>query len=327
MTDLFDAATDFFALRAAARRAALGHWRGHDAAWFLADLEVQVLQLQRELRAGAYQPGPFRTFHIRDPKPRTISAAPFRDRVVHHALCVVMEVEFERFAVFDSYACRPGKGNRAAVWRTQHHARRWPWFAKLDVLHCFETIPIDRLLDRLSRRFDDARLLEAVEVVLRAGANADGLGLPIGNLTSQHFANFYLGAVDHFAQSELRVGAWCRYMDDMLLFGPDRATVRAHAEAISTFLEDALGLREKQAARRMAPVHTGVPVLGFRVWPQRIRLDGARRRRLLKKLRWLESANLPAGELQHRAGSLVAWAEHGDTRGLLASMTTVVRPV
>jgi len=319
VTTPFEQATDFFSLRDAARRAARGHWRGHDAARFLADLELHALQLQRELRAGTYRPGPFRTFRIRDPKPRTISAAPFRDRVVHHALCAVMEPTFERYAVFDSYACRRGKGNRAAVWRAQRHARRWAWFAKLDVLHCFETIPIDRLTTRLVRRFDDHRLLETVERVLRAGADERGVGLPIGNLTSQHFANFYLGAIDHFAQSERRVGAWVRYMDDMILFDRDRSRVRAHADAIAAFMAERLGLQEKLSARRKAPVSDGVPLLGFRIWPRRLRLDGARRRRLLGKLRWLEGAGLPPGERQHRAGSLVAWAEHGDTRGLLAS--------
>ena len=121
---LFEQVADFHALRTAAVRAARGKRRQPEAAAFLADLEPEVLRLQRELLAGAWRPGPYRTFAITDPKPRTISAAPFRDRVVHHALCAALEPVFERYAVFDSYACRPGKGTLAALRRAQAHARR-----------------------------------------------------------------------------------------------------------------------------------------------------------------------------------------------------------
>lgn len=140
MGALFDEVADFWTLRSAARKAALGcGTRSPAAARFLAELEGEVLALQRELRGGSYRPGALRTFPIREPKPRVISAAPFRDRVVHHAVCKIMEPRLEELADPDSFACRRGKGTLRALWRVQQHARRWPWFAKLDVLHCFET--------------------------------------------------------------------------------------------------------------------------------------------------------------------------------------------
>jgi len=315
-------ATEFHALRAAARKAARGHKGKPETAAFLCALETEVLQLQRELRSGSYRPGTFQTFRIRDPKPRTISAAPFRDRVVHHALCAAMEPTFEARADPDSFACRVGKGNRAAVWRLQRLTRVWPWYAKLDVERYFETLPLGSLLGLLHTLFDDGSLLQAVEVVLRAGCGDGETGLPIGNLTSQHFANLYLGELDRFARAS-GVGGLVRYMDDIVVLGRDKASVVGFARAMSSHME-ALGLREKASAHRLGPVHIGVPYLGFRVWPHRIRVDRAARHRLLQKLRRPPDA-LSDSELQARHTSLVAWADHGDAQGLLSSVAPEAR--
>lgn len=267
----FDEVTAFFTLRRAARRAARGSRGSPGAAAFLCELEAEVLALQRELRAGAYEPGPFTTFPIREPKPRLISAAPFRDRVVHHAVCAVLEPELEREADPDSYACRRGRGTLAAVHRIQAHCRRWPWFAKLDVHHCFETVDLSVLRGLLIQRFPDPPLLDVLDRVLDRGAGPDGRGLPIGNLTSQHLANLLLGEVD-------------------------------------------------REARRLAPVHAGVPALGFRVWPRRIRLDGARRRRVLRRLRRqgraVEAGLLSESEAARSAGAWIGWVGQADTLGL-----------
>jgi RNA-directed DNA polymerase len=315
-------ASDFFALRRAARRAARGHSRSPEVAAFLVELEVECLRLHRELREGSWQPGGFRHFRIRDPKPRTISVAPFRDRVVHHAVCAALEPVFEAHATDDSYACRIGKGNRAMVWRVQALSRRYPWFAKLDVRHYFETVPVARLTRLLRCDVRDRPLLVVLERILDAGSQ-DGLGLPIGNLTSQHFANHYLGSVDRFVRDDLGL-PWCRYMDDMFVFASGRADAHVAAQSVAAHLA-ALGLREKREARRVAPVAVGVPVLGFRVWPQRVRLDGARKRRALASLRAVERGAVGPRAGQARAQAVVAWCAHGDTRGLIGGR--VVREV
>lgn len=315
----FDTATDFWTLRTAARKAARGCRHSAEAMHFLTELESEVLALQAELRQGAYQPGPFHTFRIRDPKPRTISAAPFRDRVVHHGLCMAMEPVFEAEADPDSYACRPGKGTRAAIWRIQHFSRRWPWFAKLDVHHCFETTHLPTLQAMLRARFDDPPLLAVFDRVLTCGAHTPGRGLPIGNLTSQHLANFLLAPLDQTARA-LGVGGWVRYMDDMFVFGPNRQTVSRQADAVAHVLAIRLHQREKAAARRVAPVHSGVPALGLRIWPHRKRLDAARRKRLHRHLRRLERAHrsdcADPEALARSAASIIGWAEQADTRGL-----------
>ena len=139
---LFEQVVDFESLLQATRRAARAGGSGltAEAARFVADLEASCLSLQRELLSGSYLPGAYRTFMIHEPKPRLISASPFKDRVVHHSLCAVLEPHFERLAIYDSYACRRGKGLHRAVDRAQRFTRRFSAYLKFDVQHYFETI-------------------------------------------------------------------------------------------------------------------------------------------------------------------------------------------
>jgi hypothetical protein len=317
--NLFEGVVDFGALGAAARRAARRKRLTREAAHFLLELEPEVLALERELARGTYRPGGYRTFEVRDPKPRTISAAPFRDRVVHHALCAGLEPVLEGYAIGGSYACRRGKGTLAAIERAQVLARRHPWFLKLDVRRYFETVDHAVLEALLRRKLKDRRLLALCDRVIEAGApgSEPGKGLPIGNLTSQHFANFYLGALDHHVVQLVRPGAYVRYMDDLLLLGADKATLRIAEAQVTAFLAERLGLEIKREASRLAPVSTGVPFLGFRVWPRLVRLDAPRARRFRRRMRCLEQRH-EAGALDEAAwarsaAGLCGWAEHADT--------------
>jgi RNA-directed DNA polymerase len=314
--------TDLWSLRAAARRAARGLSRRQGAAAFLCELDAECLQLQRELRGGTYAPGPFHHFRIRDPKPRRISVAPFRDRVVHHALCAALEPVLESVADPDSYACRKKKGTHAALARVRGLVRAHSWFAKVDVHHCFETMDVERLLARLAPLIDDPATVDAAARIVRGGA-IHGRGLPIGNLTSQHFANLALGALDAHARS-LRVGGYVRYMDDVLVFGASLDEVRAYADALGEAMGSLLAQAEKRAARRVGQVHAGVPFLGYRVWPGLVRLDGARRRRFLARVRGFARAvaagHMPEADAARRAGAAVAWVAHADTLRLRQSL-------
>jgi len=183
---LFDAMVGFGSLRDAALRASRGKRLSRDAAGFLAELEREILALQRELVSGTYRPGPYRTFMVLDRKERLISAAPFRDRVVHHAMCAVMEPAFERHAIAHSFACRPGRGTSAALAAARRFARSTRWFLKMDVKKFFETLDHEILKGMLRRLFKDRRLLEIADRFIDAGAPEcpPGRGLPIGNLTT-----------------------------------------------------------------------------------------------------------------------------------------------
>ncbi len=318
---LFERVVDFHGLCRAARRAARGKRLSQQAADFLLNLEPEVLQLERELLAGVYEPRPYRTFRIRDPKPRLISAAAFRDRVVHHALCAALEPVFERAATGDSFACRPGRGQHAALARVRRETRRHPWFVKLDVEHFFETADHGVLRRLLRRHLKDRRLLALCDRFIDAGCpgSPPGKGMPIGNLTSQHFANFYLSPLDHFVRRTLRAPAYVRYMDDMLCFGPDKVAVRQWRDGVEAFAARELSLRLRPDAERLGPVRVGVPFLGFRVWPGLVRFDAARARRLRRRLRGL-SRVADDDERARRVQSVVGWAAQGDTARLRASV-------
>ena len=321
---LFEKVVSFDALCAAARRAAKGT-RSMESLRFLFELEPEVLRLQRDLVEGTYRPGSYRVFQIADPKPRRICAAPFRDRVAHHALCAALEPVFERYAIDDSYACRKGKGVLAAIRRAQELACRQPWFVKIDVARYFESASHLVLLGALGRQVKDRQVLDLVEVFVRAGAPGSpaGRGLPIGNLTSQHFANFYLGSMDHFALEVVGARGYLRFMDDAVAFGRDRAEAHRLRDELSEFIEGRLLLRVKESATVVDRVAAGVPLLGMRVWPQLVRLDGYRvrrwRRRMRQQGRSVAEKRQAEEEVAKSAQSVVAWAAQADSLRLRSS--------
>jgi len=319
---LFERVTAWGNLCDAARKAARGKTSRPAVARFLFYLEPELLALQEELLAGWWQPRPYSTFDIRDPKPRRISAADFRDRVVHHALMNVLDPYFERALFAHSYACRRGKGTHAAVLYAQRQARRYPYFLKGDVDRCFETVDLGVLKALLRRLFKDRRLLELLDRIIDAPGSTTqpGRGLPIGNLTSQYFANHLLGELDRFVKETLRVTGYLRSMDDFLLFGLDKPGLHRQLARIRGFLAESLGLRLKEEVSFVAPVRAGIPFLGFRVFPGMVRLQGARWRRMRRKIRRREQAfrdgEITAEELSCSVRSSIAHLEHAATRRL-----------
>jgi RNA-directed DNA polymerase len=320
----------FWALWEAARRAAKGKRRAGSTARFFDALEPNLRSLERELLGGHYTPSPYRTFRIHDPKPRTISAAEFRDRVVHHALCRVLEPRLEALSLPWSFACRPGRGVHAALRHARRQSQRHRYCLKMDVLHFFETIAhasLKRLLRPL-RMDAQTRRLCALLIDHGAPGSEAGRGLPIGNLTSQHLANHALRPLDQLLQRGLRVGGWCRYMDDVLVFDDDKARLwEAQAQA-QALLRARLGLSLRPEVTRVAPCAEGIAFLGFRVFPGLVRLDASRKRRLGRRLRALQRGlDMGAWDEEYaarRAQSLLGWVSQAQTlslrRALLAQM-------
>ena len=295
-----------------------------DFAW-----ESELLRLQRDLVAGTYAPGPYRHFLIHDPKRRTISAAPFRDRVVHHAVVNVLEPLFERRFIHDSYACRRGKGTHRALDRAQSFLRRHAYFLKTDVVKFFPSVDHEVLLGVLRHTVGDSRLLELLERILASGAGvpdaeaAPGLfpgddprgpprpsGLPIGNLTSQFFANVLLDPVDHLVRDRLGIPGYVRYCDDLVLFADTKARLRQGQGELEGRLA-ALRLRLHANKTQVRPSGCGLKFLGFVLWPGQRRLQQGGLARFNRRLRlW---ARLRArGLLPARAvaRSLQAWRAH-----------------
>jgi hypothetical protein len=324
------------------RRARKGKRGREPAASFEFNLEANLVRLQRELRDKTYRHGAYNSFHIHDPKRRLISAAPFRDRVVHHALCRVIEPLFERRFVFDSYANRVGKGTHRALDRCQAFARRFRYVLPFDVRQFFPSIDHGVLRATLSRVIADPDVMWLVERILESGVGVlseeyemvwfpgDGLwaalrprGLPIGNLTSQFWANCYLDPFDHFVKRALRCGkqrgGYLRYVDDFLLFADDKTTLWAWREAAVAYLADLrLTIHGNRAQPR--PVTEGMPFLGFVIYPTHRRLKRRNVVNYRRRLRGLVAAH-QAGEISddQLAASALGWINHaryGDTWGL-----------
>jgi RNA-directed DNA polymerase len=192
---------------------------------FNARLEENLLELQRELETRRWQPGPYRDFYVQEAKRRLISAAPYRDRVVHHALCNVVEPLFEKTFIYDSYACRKGKGTHAAADRYTDFSRRARYVLKCDVSRYFASVRHDILFDMFKRKIGDRKTLWLLEQVIRSRGDEgllwpSGRGIPIGNQTSQFFANLYLNGFDHWMKEDMGCRLYIRYVDDQLLVGP-----------------------------------------------------------------------------------------------------------
>lgn len=297
-----ETATELPALLAATQRAALGKRQRPEVARFLMDAERECLRLQRALRLPpdspeAWRPGPAYSFDIRDPKPRRITALPFVDRVVHHALCAVIEPRLTRYAIYDSYACQVGKGQHAALARAQRFvvASRGGWAFRGDVTSYFASIPHEPLLDLLMRRVADRELVERLERIVRAYPAATGRGLPIGALTSQHLANLYLGALDHYIKDDLGVRRYLRYMDDWLAVGDRDAMLELRGQ-VEAYLRERLLLKLNPRTSNVLPLRDGVPLLGMRVYEAVIRMRPERWRRFRRTQRAVAEA-LQAGEL------------------------------
>ncbi len=324
---MFDRVACWENLLSAYKKASRGKRSRPDVAAFEYRLEDNLLALRRELRDKTYRPRPYTTFTIFDPKERVISAAHFRDRVVHHALCNLIQPVFEKNFISDSYANRKGVGTHKALDRCQQFSRKYKYVLSCDVTQYFPSIDHAILKEILFRKIADPDVAWLVEEILDSGTGildwaydmvffpGDDMfalcrlrGLPLGNLTSQFWANVYLTPFDHFVKRELRCPAYLRYVDDFLLFSDSKPQLWRFKSAIETRLAR---YRLTIHQTEVRPVAEGIGFLGFRVFPQRRavkRGKGIRYRRRMKQLieRFL------AGELPEEtvAASIAGWANH-----------------
>lgn len=325
-------------LELAYRKARKGKRQTRPVADFEYRWESHLLRLQAELAAQSYRPGPYHSFYIHDPKKRLISAASFRDRVVHHALCNIIEPIFERRFVSDSYANRVGKGTHKAQDRCTAYARRYRYALTCDVKQHFPSIDHAILRDILGRAIACPETMGLIDKILASGAGVlteeyemvyfpgDDLlaanrprGLPIGNLTSQFWSNCYLNPLDHFIKRELKCPAFLRYVDDVLLFADDKPTLHRWRAAIIDYLAS-LRLILHEARAQPRPVTEGIPFLGFVIFPTHRRVkrrNVVNYRRRLKRL-W-RAYRQDQIEQDRVVASLRGWLAHvsyGDTWAL-----------
>ena len=332
--NLFPQIASFANLYAAWEAARRGKRRRPSVAIFERDLEHNLLQLERRLLDGSYRPGRYRSFYIHEPKRRKISAAPFRDRVVHHALVRVIEPIFEVRFSSASYACRVGKGTHRAADHAQTLLRRYRYLLKADVAQFFPSIDHGVLDDMLARHIACHRTLDLCRRIMASG---DGIlaseyrlqlfpgddlfaalrprGLPIGNLTSQFWANVYLNSVDTLLQRELRL-PHVRYCDDLLIFADDKARLWEARTALTERMAK-LRLTLHPVKTRLYRFDEGVEFVGYRLFRQQRRLRRTNVRQFVTRLRHQQQAyragTLSAERVQASLRSWIAHASHANT--------------
>jgi RNA-directed DNA polymerase len=335
---LFDNVCAADNLYSAYRKARKGKRNRPDVVKFELNLETELQDLREALINQTYTPGPFKHFTIYERKARLISVAPFRDRVLHHAIMNELEPVLDKRLVHDCYACRVGKGVHKAIDRYQHYANRYAYELKLDVQKFFPSIDHHVLKNILRRRLKDPRLLALLAQIVDHApedivasplvyfAGDDLLtpiqrprGLPIGNLTSQVFANVYLDDLDHWVKEVLQVDGYIRYMDDLFLFGDDKTQLWAVRSAIDEKLAS-LRLRLRGGKTQLFQTNERLDVLGVTASRQRrwLRNDNGHRfiRRYKNMLRKIRTGLYDRNHVRASIQSWIGHACHGETNGL-----------
>jgi len=312
------------------------------AASFEFKLEDNLLSIQDDLYHKTYQPSGYSNFYIHEPKKRLISAAIFRDRVVHHALCNIICPTFERSFIYDSYANRVGKGTHRAINRAQEFSRKYKYVLPSDIRQFFPSMDHDVLCKILSKKIKDSEIIWLIKSILNSGKDilkseykmkwfpGDNLlaackprGLPIGNLTSQFWANCYLNPVDHFIKRELRCPAYLRFADDMLMFADRKKELWHYKKELIQRL-NTLRLTIHENCAQVKPVNEGIPYLGFIIYPNKRRLKRRKGIHYSRKFRSLvkayNSGNISFSKITASAQGWAAHAANGDTKGLRRSI-------
>ena len=284
---------------------------------FRRNLDKNLLQMRSQLLDGTFRFGQYQFFTIHDPKTRSICAASFPERVAFHAIMRICHPVFDNYQTYDSYACRKGKGQYKALERAQHFAHRYPWFAKLDVRHYFDSISHTILMRQLCRLFKDRQLLLYFSDLICSYSTTEGRGIPIGNLTSQYFANHYLAVADHHAKQLLGIGAMVRYMDDILLFDKGKLELAEKVHHYLSYLHECLSLESHEPVINKT-LH-GIPFLGYVVYGNGLRLNRRSKKRYHKKMKELtvgvNLGEITEGNYADHAQCLTAFVLKASTKG------------
>jgi len=304
-------------------------------------LETELIRLQKQLTDKTYQPGDYRTFHLINPKSRLISAAPYRDRVVHHALCHVIVPIFERIFIADSYANRLGFGTHRALRKFTSFARNSNYVLQCDIKKYFPSIDHIILKELIRRKIKCSDTLWLIDTIINNSNEQETVidyfpgddlltpvtrrkGLPIGNLTSQFFANIYLNSLDHFIKDKLKICKYVRYVDDFALFSDERELLADARLAIEEYLAN-LRLKIHPIKSQLFATKIGVSFLGFRIFADTIRVRNSNLHQARRRLKRSACSSASLSQTDYLQGrielekvnqSLQSWfahLEHGDT--------------
>lgn len=309
-------------LRIAFYKASKGKRHSPKVLGYQESLDDNLLLLRKQILSGKVDVGSYHFFKIYDPKEREICAPAFPEQVLHHSLMNVCHDVFEKKQIYDSYASRPGKGVHAALKRGQYFSQHNRYFLKLDVRKFFASVPHETLISQLSRTFKEKHLVSIFTKVIHSYRPQFGKGLPIGNLSSQYFANHYLSELDHFIKEKLKIRAYVRYMDDMLLCTNDKSSLKRALSEINHYVVGKLKMELK--APVLNTCKQGVPFLGYILYPRYIRLSQRSKKRFIKKMNYLldrfYSGDWDDATCQRRVLPLLDFIKQAETKNLKKSL-------
>jgi hypothetical protein len=301
---------------------------------FEVNADINLLRLQEELNSRAYKPDPSIYFILKKPKLREVFAATFRDRVVHHILVEYLNTICEPRFIFDSYACRAGKGTHASIKRLQKFSRsatknntQRAYYMQLDIRSFFVEINKDILENIVKKQTNNEETLWLAKIIIWNDCTIDrrvnsteaslekipkyksllyvpkNKGIPIGNLSSQFFANLYLNELDQYIKRTLKCRWYIRYMDDLVLLSEDKNQLIEWMILIENFLKEKLDLSLHPTKRIIAPVSNGIDFVGYVVRPNYIlvrkRVIGNLKYKIFNNTISLESWNSYMGHFKH----------------------------
>lgn len=269
---------------------------------FEKDLSNNLQVLRIELLLHSYRPCSLTTFVIRDPKTRKISSSEFRDRIVHHALCNIIEPIFDEIFIYDSCANRKGKGTFKAISRFDEFKRKIShngkllyrsyndndvvgWCLKADIKHYFEEVRQDVLIDIVKERIADNKTLWLIRIILENHQTKEkGKGMPLGNLTSQFFANVYLNKLDQYVKHALKIKHYIRYVDDFIILHESPEVLKYYKQDINDYLKNKLYIELHPDKSKIIPLRKGITFLGIRIFYYHKLLNKTNLNKFKKKL-------------------------------------------
>ncbi len=280
-----------------------------DVQEFEFNLEDNLFQLHYELKTKTYQHSHYTPFNICDPKLRRIHKAIVKDRVLHHAIFRILYPIFDKSFIYDSYSCRLNKGTHRAVLRLETFCRKLSrnnikniFALKCDIKKFFDSINQDILLNLIQKKIKDQNAVWLIGKIIKSFKT----GLPLGNVTSQLFANIYLNELDQFVKDKLKIKYYLRYCDDFVILKERKENLEKFIKPINNFLETELNLSLHQDKIIIRKYHQGIDFLGYVVLPYHIVLRAKTRRRILKRIKnnnlSLQSINSYLGILKHCRG-------------------------
>ncbi|OQX20830.1 MAG: hypothetical protein BWK75_04510 [Candidatus Altiarchaeales archaeon A3] len=320
--NLFVGVCSFENLHDAYLKAMKGRGYKDEVIGFSYNLEENLFRIKAELETQTYKPDAYKEFYIYDSKKRLIKAPSFRDRVVHHALCNVIEPVFDKTFIYDSYACRKGKGTHKGVDQLQKFIRKTNegYALKCDVVQYFPGIDHETLLEIIDRKIKDEKVMWLADVIIRSSETSAGSkkGLPIGNLTSQLFANIYLNELDYFVKHKLKIKNYVRYVDDFVILQNKQKLCEIKTQVIEFLRTLKLEIHSEKA--NIFPVKHGIDFLGYGIFHSHRLLRKANVEKFTGRLKVMKNnyqRNLSGSKRIWQ--SIVSWighAKHADTYGL-----------